>query len=117
MKSLKLLVIVMGVMLVAGVAALAVAIAYRAGHGAKPAPMPACDAASSSLGCGPVAADLARHVLDLPPGAKLLAAQSDGERVMLRLGLADGGEELELIDWKTGARLATIELRAGAAKP
>jgi hypothetical protein len=105
MKALKLLVIVMGVMLVAGVAALAVVIAGRIGHRAAPAPILAMTPSD------------AHRTAELPAGAKLIAAQSEGDRVMLRLALADGGEELWLIDWKSGARLAAIDLRVGAAKP
>jgi hypothetical protein len=51
------------------------------------------------------------RTIDLPSGAKILSVQSDGNRVTIRLGLADGGEELMLIDWQTGARLSTLDLK------
>jgi len=110
MKSLKLIVIVMGVMLAAGIVVLAAAIAIRVGHRAAPSPAPV--AAQVPLASGD-------HAFQLPAGAKLLAAQTEGDRVMLRLALAEGGEELLLLDWKTGARLAVIDIRgeAGTAKP
>jgi len=110
MKALKILVIVMGVMLVVGFAVLVVAIADRLAHPRSPAPI----AAPTVMAPGGE-----RRAIDLPAGAAVLAAQSDGDRVMLRLRLADGGEELILLDWKTGARLGTLDLRAGseAAKP
>jgi hypothetical protein len=95
MKALKIIVIVMGVMLVAGVAALAVAVAERLGHPA--APLPASSAAPRIVG--------------IPAGAHVISAETQGDRVTVRLALADGAEQLWLIDWRSGARLATIELR------
>ena len=109
MRALKIIVIVMGVMLVAGVAVVVGTIAMRLGQRAgAPAPVSV------------MAPNGERRVVELPAGAKVIAVQGEGDRVMVRLGLADGGEELILIDWKTGARLGTIDLKAAepaAAKP
>lgn len=58
------------------------------------------------------------RTVTLPPGATILAAQTDGDRVMIRLRLAAGGEELMLLDWRSGANLGAIELRpANEGKP
>jgi len=102
MQALKILVVALGVLLIAGVVALAVGIAYRLNHG-RETPSPA-------------AARLAPHggaprFVALPAGARILGTQSDGDRVMVRLGLADGGERLMLLDWNTGAVLATLNLK------
>ncbi|HXE17155.1 MAG TPA: hypothetical protein VN632_07990 [Stellaceae bacterium] len=101
MRALKILVIAMGVLLVAGVAALGVGIAWRLHH-------PRIATASPRTVIAP--AGMPRSVV-LPTGAKLIAAQNDGDRVMLRLSLAEGGEELMLVDWKTGAVLSTLNLK------
>jgi hypothetical protein len=93
---------VMGVMLVAGVAALGVGIAYRVNH--RPAATPTTMRTV-------VPPNGAPRSVALPAGAKILAVQSDGERVMIRLGLADGGEQLMLLDWRTGVTLATLNLK------
>jgi hypothetical protein len=103
MRALKILVVVMGVMLIAGIVALGVGISYRVNHRAAPALL-AVPTAIPPHG-------MPRSV-ELPAGAKILGVQSDGDRVMVRLGLTDGGEELMLLDWRTGARLATFDLRA-----
>lgn len=100
MRALKILVIAMGVLLIAGIAALGVGIAWRMHHPRTRT------AATQSV----VVPNLPRQVA-LPTGAKLLAAQSDGDRVMLRLMLADGGEELMLVEWKTGAVLSRLNLK------
>jgi hypothetical protein len=102
MRGLKILVIVMGVMLVVGTAVLGFAIAYRLNHPRRTTPP-----AASSI----VPANGMPRTVMLPSGAKILAVQSDGDRVMIRLGLADGGEELMLVDWQTGKRLSTIDLK------
>lgn len=53
----------------------------------------------------------ATRLVTLPAGAKILSAQSDGNRVMVQLGLPDGSERLLLLDWKTGAILSTLNLK------
>ncbi len=101
MRALKLLVAVMGVLLVGGTAALIVAVIDRARHRVA-APAPA------------VAHGFDRAVIDLPAGARVLGSDSVGDRLAVRIGLADGGEALILIDPRSGARLGTIELRPAA---
>ena len=103
MRALKILVIVMGVLLIAGVVALGVGIAYRVNHPRTLEPPVAMRTVTPPNG-------LPRSVA-LPMGAKIVAVQSDGDRVMLRLGLADGGEQLMLVDWSTGAVLSVLNLK------
>jgi hypothetical protein len=103
MRSLKVLVVVMGVLLVGGTAALVAAIINRASHrAAAPAPRPLA------------AGGFDRAVIDLPAGARVLASEAADGRLVVRLGLAAGGEELLLIDPASGALLGTIELRPAA---
>jgi hypothetical protein len=108
MRALKVLVVIMGVLLVGGTAALVVAVIERARqHLAQPA------AAPPGRGFG-------RAIVDLPAGARVIAVEPAGERLVVRIGLAEGGEALILIDARTGAKLGTIELRpgeTGAMKP
>jgi Family of unknown function (DUF6476) len=102
MQALKILVIVLGLLLIAGVVALGVGIAYRLHHpSAAPSPT---TAPRVTFGGAP-------RLVTLPAGAKILGAQSDGDRVMVRLGLTDGSERLMLLDWKTGAILSTLNLK------
>jgi len=102
MQALKVLVVVLGLLLLAGVVGLGVAIAYRLNH-SHPAPAPATARMMSPGG--------APRLVTLPAGAKILGAQSDGDRVMIRVGLSDGSERLMLLDWKTGAVLSTLTLQ------
>jgi hypothetical protein len=101
MRALKILVVVMGVLLVLGIAALVWAVVYRINH--PPA------AAPTAAGTG------ARTVLDLPPGARIESSEVAGDRIVLRLALPDGGGQLWLFDLRNGARIGTIELRPGGA--
>ncbi|HXP12106.1 MAG TPA: hypothetical protein VN795_00465 [Stellaceae bacterium] len=92
MRALKLLVIGLGVLLAAGVAALAVAVVQR--HGSPPAPV---------TGSGTA-------VITLPPGAKIVSTEASGGRLVARIDLPDGGVELIIFDLANGARIATIDL-------
>ena len=102
MGALKALVVVMGVLLVGGTAALIVAIVDRASHRTPASP--------AGRGFDPVA-------VDLPVGARVLSAEVGGDRILVRVGLADGGEQLILIDARNGALLGTVDLRTGGTRP
>ena len=96
MRALKILVIVMGVMLVVGFAALIVAIAARMSRtGPLPAPARA----------------FATRPIDIPRGARIEAMTAGADRLVLGLELPDGNRQLLIIDLATGASLGTIELR------
>ena len=99
MRALKILVIVMAVLLVGGSAALVTAIIARVGRAPPAGPSAALERV------GPVS-------VALPPGARIAATELSGDRVLVRVLLAEGGEELMLFDAQTGAPVATIELRA-----
>ncbi len=96
MRALKILVVVMGVMLVVGFAALIIAIAGRVSHRRPEA------AANHPLATTPI---------EIPRGARVEAMTAASDRLILDLVLPDGDREIVLIDLATGARLGTIELR------
>jgi hypothetical protein len=93
---MKVLVIVMGVMLVAGVIVLVVAIAGRVAQ--NPA----------AIGTQPFAA----APIELPPGARIEVMSTGPDRLVLDVLLGDGTRQLIVIDLATGRRLGTIPLRA-----
>lgn len=94
MRALKILVIVMGVMIVVGVAVLVSVIIGRVS------------------GAASTARPFVGAPIDLPPGARIEGMTADANRLVLRLALPDGASELVVIDLATGARLGTIPLRA-----
>jgi hypothetical protein len=93
-RTLKILVIAMGVILVAGVLALVVAIAARLSHRAPPA----------------VAAFTAPPLF-LPHGSKIETIVTGADRIVLQVDLVDGSVELVVIDLATGRETGTIPLR------
>jgi len=95
MRALKILVVVMGVMLIVGFAALVAIIAGRASRGG-PSP------ATARVFAGPS--------IDIPRGARIEAMTAAPDRLILALTLPEGGRQLLVIDLATGARLGTIEL-------
>lgn len=96
MQALKRLVIVLGVLLVAGAVALAAAIVYRLDH-----------RAAATAANPPVSAV---YRVALPPGAKIIGTDIANNRLVERIELAGGGERLLLFDLASGAPVATIEI-------
>ena len=95
MRALKILVVVMGVMLVVGFAALIAMIAGRVSRGG-PSPAAARAVFGSSM--------------DIPQGARIEAMTAGPDRVIVALMLPGGGRQLLVIDLTTGARIGSIEL-------
>ena len=96
MRALKILVVVMGIMLVLGFAALVVVIAGRISRSGHPPAM---------------ARVFAERAIDIPRGARIEAMTATGERLVLALELADGNRQLVIIDLASGIRLGAIDLR------
>ncbi len=101
MPGLKALVIVLGILIVAGLTLVAVTVGRRAGG-------PDGTAASGSTavsGFGEVS-------LRIASGARLVDATADGGRLVLRLRLADGTDQVTIVDLQTGRPLGTVRLEA-----
>ena len=93
MRTLKVLVVVMGIMLIGGSAVLVAVIAGRLSHkGGTPRSFAAA--------------------LDIPRGARIEAMAAGADRLVLAMVLPEGGRQLLVIDLTTGTRVGTVELRA-----
>lgn len=100
MRALKILVVVMGVMLVAGFILLIVAIASRLSKKeAAPPIMPG----SKAFAAAPI---------DLPPGARIESMAVGTDRLVLDVVLPDGERRLLVIDLADGRPIGTIPLRS-----
>jgi hypothetical protein len=97
LRALKILVIVMGIMLVVGFAALILVIAGRMSHRG---------AAVSARHPPP------RTEIEIPRGARVEAMTTAPDRLILDLVLPDGNRQIVVIDLATGARVGEIELRS-----
>jgi len=102
-RALTGLVVLMGLMIVAGLGLLATKIAGRASH-----PVPRPGAATQSFAAN---RPFAAPPIDLPPGARVAAISTGADRVVVDVVLADGSQELVVIDLTTGHRLGTVPLR------
>jgi hypothetical protein len=94
MRSLKILVVVMGIMLVGGFALLVAIVAGKLLHG------------------GNTPRSFAATTIEIPRDARLGAMTIGTDRLVLELVLPEGGHQLVIVDLATGARVGTIELRA-----
>jgi hypothetical protein len=97
---LKVLVIVMGLLIVAGFVVIAAEIARRM--------------SSSSPGNAPVAAFNSR--IALPSGARVVSMQSAGDRLIVHVELQAGPSAAYVVDPRTGALLGTVEFPPGAGR-
>ena len=91
MRGLKILVIVMAVMLLAGFATLIVVIAGRLSHRGAPA--------------------FAAAPIELPAGGRIETIGAGSDRLVLEILLPDGNRRLIIIDPATGRLLGAIPLR------
>jgi hypothetical protein len=94
LRTLKILVAVLGVLLVVGVVGLVSAIGMRLSHRASP----------------PVA-DFTAPPVALPQGAKIEAVGAGPDRIVLDIVLLDGTRQLIVLDATTGRQIGTIPLR------
>lgn len=97
MRSLKILVIVLGVMLVVGFVALVVVIAHRVANRQPAPPSPS--------------APFLAQALELPAGARIETIAVGPDRVVLHLLFPDGAREIVIVDLASGRRLGTIPLK------
>ena len=94
LRALKTLVVVMGIVLVVGFAALVAVIASRLSRG--PA-VPSTPHAAAPL--------------ELPAGARIETIGVGADRLAIAVVLLDGRRELIIVDTASGRRLGTIPLR------
>jgi len=94
MRALKILVVVMGVMLIGGLALLIAIVAGRLSRG------------------GSAARSFAATTIEIPRDARIGAVTAGTDRLVVELVLPEGGRQFVVVDLATGARLGTIELRA-----
>lgn len=105
----KIASVVMGIMIVVGLAVIGVTIAKRlSGAGDTSAEQPT---AATAVGAPQAVGD---HDIALPRGARLIGTALDGNRLALRLELADGRAAILLVDAGTGARLGLLTLTPAA---
>jgi uncharacterized protein DUF6476 len=99
MRALKILVVVMGVLLIAGFAVVVVTIISRMTQRATPTAVAA--AHLPAFGTTSVT---------LPADSLVMEVQGAGDRILLRLDLKDGTEMLLVLDAATGTELGRVKL-------
>lgn len=113
MRALKALVIVMGVLIIAGIALVGYTIVKRAVSPAAPAkpavsiaipPAPPIAGSAANAPYGPVE-------IPVPPDARILRTHAEGGRLLVELDLAGGGERVLVIELSTGALIGSIDLK------
>lgn len=101
---IKIAAVVMGVMIVVGIAVIGVTIAKRL-SGAAEHPAPSIVGGSASVDAPSAIGDL---VIPLPAGARIVSTEIDGRRIAATLRLIDGGTAILLLDAETGETLGLL---------
>jgi hypothetical protein len=95
-QALKVVVVIMGLMILAGLTLLGAIVASRMAHRS-----PATAASAPAFSAAPI---------DLPAGARVATIKIGIDRLVVDIVLADGNHQLLVIDLGTGRRLGTIPL-------
>jgi hypothetical protein len=96
MRPLVALVIIMGVLIVAGIIVVVVAIANRIGGGGTAATRAAPEFASADL--------------PVPAGCQVMETTTADDRLILRLGSGERCNQILIVDMATGRLLGTLRL-------
>ena len=99
MRSLKALVIILGVFIVVGMGVLAWGIAVKLGEVAEP------DAAATEVTAWAAPLDVA-----IPPGAVVIETRAENDRLFVTLRFTDASHRILVFDLKTGKQIGTILL-------
>lgn len=91
MRSLKLLVVVLGILIIAAVVTIMVTLVNRAGSGASGKPW--------------------AQTLQVPAGASIRDFRLDGDRLVIRLAVPGKPDELRVIDLARGRQTGAIMLK------
>lgn len=114
MPALKVLVVAMGVLIVAGLAVIGVTLVKRIGGGSA-APLtgasaPALSAAGLAIG-GLGGAQFGDKNIELPRNGRLVGVHTEAGRLILRVLLPGNRETLIVLDLATGERLGTVTVQ------
>ena len=106
-RLLKIAVVTMGLMLLAGLGAVIVGMIYQASKVGKK-PVSAADPAALESGIADAGA------LTVPEGSKVSSMALDGNRLAVHLTTPEGGE-IAIVDLTTGRVLSRITLQTGTS--
>lgn len=112
MKALKVSVILMGVLILAGLAVVAITVAKRAGRPGPPAGM-SHEVAPPIAGMPAVAsgpAGFGQVTVNYPAGFEPVETVADGDRLIVRFKSPTGAGRIVILDMKTGRVLGTVTL-------
>ena len=109
MKLLKASVIIMGVLILVGLTVIVVVIVGRYGGSGAPGAASSAGSQAPSV-AAPVARGFGERFVVIPRGAEAVETRLDGNRLVVRLRLADGAAALLMLDATTGERLGLVRL-------
>ena len=111
-KLVRLLVASFGIMIL-GLAAVIAAIVYKINERNDGAGMPPDIAVTdTAAGTGSLSVETAiAGAIDLPAGARIVAASLDGDHALITIALPDGAMQLLVIDLPTGKVFVRYDLR------
>ena len=103
LRVLKVLVVVMGVLIVAGVITIVVTIVQRMSDKSEQKQSVAV----------PVAGGFDTRSVALPVGARVVSVSADGGRLFIHVEAADGRASVLVLDGASGTTIGTLDFEAG----
>ena len=105
MQALKTLVIVLGILILAGLGLVGYVLVKRGLNSGGPEPVPRAAApVAAETPYGPVA-------IDLPAGAKIASTRVSGGRLVVELAMPNGTERVLTLGLADGKLIGTIDLK------
>jgi len=108
LRALKTLVIVLGILIVAGLGLVGYVLVKRGLNSAPPQPV-----ASAAAPAAPIAAETPYGpiAIELPAGAKIASTHVTGGRLVVELAMPNGAERVLALDLADGRLIGTIDLK------
>jgi len=111
-RGLKILVIVMGVLIVAGLAVIGTTIAKRQAASGAPTGAPTGAVGTARAPGVPVATAFGEKNIELPKNGRLTGVHTESGRLILRILLPGNRESLIVLDIATGEKLGTVNVQS-----
>jgi hypothetical protein len=110
LRAIKIAVILMGLLIVGGMVVIVVSLISRASN------LGSADDTAGPTGTAEAveAVEAGEAVLELGPGDRIESASLNGDRMLLVVGRAGGGQDVLVVDGRTGALLLTLGGTPGA---
>tara|TARA_Y100001934_G_C11888365_1_gene556474 strand:- start:179 stop:544 length:366 start_codon:yes stop_codon:yes gene_type:complete len=116
LRALKILVIVMGVVIVIGTAVVIITIIKRANTNWSELSVQSMNqvpVGQANVSGQASTAGFGTQTVEIPRESEIADMVTQGDRLIIRLELTDGSQQVLILDMETGHRIGVFEIRSG----